>query len=104
MKKPMIAALIVAGALAVPMTARAQQRDTTKHEAVTPKNVAKNTGEEAERVGKRSSKAVAKGAKDTGKQAKRAAKGVKKAYSRKARQEAKGEKARKDSVKAATRP
>ena len=104
MKKTMMAALIVAGAVAVPMVARAQQVDTTKHEAVTPKNVAKNTAKEATRVGKRSSKAVAKGAKDTGKQAKRAAKGVKKGYSRKARQEANGEKAKKDSVKAATHP
>jgi hypothetical protein len=104
MKKTMMAALIVAGAVAVPMVARAQQVDTTKHQAVTPKNVAKNTDEEAERVGKRTSKVVKKGAKDTAKQAKRTAKGAKKVYSRKARQEANGEKAKKDSVKAATHP
>ena len=102
-KKTMIAALLVAGALTLPIAARAQQQDTT-HKAVTPKTVAKNTGEEAERVGKRTTKAVKKGAKDTGKQAKRAARGVKKVYSRKARQEANGEKAKKDSVKAATHP
>jgi len=104
MKKTMMAALLVAGALAVPMAVRAQQQDTSKHQAITPKNVAKNTDEEAERVGKRTSKVVSKGAKDTGKQAKRSAKGVKKVYSRKARQEANGEKAKKDSVKAATHP
>lgn len=102
-KKTMIAALLVAGALTLPLAARAQQQDTT-HKAVTPKTVAKNTGEEAERVGKRTTKVVKKGAKDTGKQAKRAARGVKKIYSRKARQEANGEKAKKDSVKAATHP
>ena len=56
------------------------------------------------RVGKRTDKAVTKGAKDTGKQAKRAARGVKKVYSRKARQEANGEKAKKDSIKASTNP
>jgi hypothetical protein len=88
----------VAGALALPVAARAQQQDTT-HQAVTPKNVAKNTGKEAERVGKRTTKVAKKGAKDTGKQAKRAARGVKKVYSRKARQDAKGETAAKDSVK-----
>jgi ribosome recycling factor len=88
-KKTMIGALLVVGALALPLAARAQ--DTQK--PVTAKTVTKNTG-----------KAVAKGAKDTGKQAKRTARGVKKVYSRKARQEANGEKARKDSVKAATNP
>ena len=103
MKKTMIAALLVAGALTLPIAARAQQQDTG-HKAVTPKTVAKNTDEEAERVGKRTGKAVKKGAKDTGKQAKRAARGVKRIYSRKARQEANGEKAKKDSVKAATHP
>lgn len=102
-KKTMLAALLVAGALTLPIAARAQQQDTT-HKPITPKTVAKNTGEEAERVGKRTTKVVKKGAKDTGKQAKRAARGVKKVYSRKARQEASGEKAKKDSVKAATHP
>jgi hypothetical protein len=96
-KTTMIAALLMAGALALPAAAHAQQQDTT-HKPITPKTVAKNTGDEAERVGKRSEKVVKKGAKDTGKQAKRAARGVKKVYSRKARQEAKGEKPRKDSV------
>lgn len=101
MKKTMMAAaLLVAGAVALPIAARAQQQDTT-HQAITPKNVAKNTGKEATRVGKRTSKVAKKGAKDTGKQAKRAARGVKKVYSRKARQDAKGEK--KDSA-TTTRP
>ena len=103
-KKTMVAALLVAGALTLPIAVRAQQQQDTTHKAVTPKTVAKNTDEEAERVGKRTSKAAKKGAKDTGKQAKRAARGVKKVYSRKARQEANGEKAKKDSVKAATHP
>ena len=94
-KTMMVAALLVAGAVAFPIAARAQQQDTT-HQAITPKNVAKNTGKEATRVGKRTAKVAKKGAKDTGKQAKRATKGVKKVYSRKARQDAKGEK--KDSV------
>jgi len=98
----MLAAVLVAGALALPAAARAQQQDTT-HKPVTPKTVAKNTGKEAERVGKRTSKVAKKGAKDTGKQAKRAARGVKKVYSRKARQEANGDKAKKDSI-AATKP
>ena len=101
-KTTMLATLLVAGALALPAAARAQQQDTT-HQAITPKNVAKNTGKEAERVGKRTERVAKKGAKDTGKQAKRAAKGVKKVYSRKARQEAKGEKAKKDTV-TATKP
>jgi hypothetical protein len=104
MKKTlMLAAVLVAGALALPAAARAQQQDTT-HKPITPKTVAKNTDEEAERVGKRTGKAVKKGAKDTGKQAKRAARGVKKVYSRKARQEANGEKAKKDSIAAAKKP
>jgi hypothetical protein len=102
-KNTMMATFLVVGALALPLAAHAQQQDTT-HKPITPKTVAKNTGEEAERVGKRTSKVVKKGAKDTGKQAKRAARGVKKTYSRKARQEASGEKAKKDSVKAATHP
>jgi hypothetical protein len=97
-KTTMIAMLLAAGALALPAAARAQQQDTT-HQAVTPKNVAKNTGKEAQRVGKRTTKVAKKGAKDTAKQAKRAARGVKKVYSRKARQDAKGETAAKDSVK-----
>jgi len=102
-KTTMFATLLAAAVLALPAAVRAQQQDTT-HKPITPKTVAKNTGKEAERVGKRTSKVAKKGAKDTGKQAKRAAKGVKKVYSRKARQEASGEKAKKDSVKAATHP
>ena len=102
-KTMMLAAVLIAGAMALPAAAHAQQQDTT-HKPITPKTVARNTGKEAERVGKRTSKVAKKGAKDTGKQAKRAAKGVKKVYSRKARQEASGEKAKKDSVKAATHP
>ena len=102
-KTMMLAALLMAGAMAIPAAAHAQQQDTT-HKPITPKTVAKNTGEEAERVGKRTTKVAKKGAKDTGKQAKRAARGVKKAYSRKARQEANGEKAKKDSVAAARKP
>ena len=101
-KTTMLATLLVAGALALPAAARAQQQDTT-HKPITPKTVAKNTGEEAERVGKRTEKVAKTGAKDTGKQAKRAARGVKKVYSRKARQEAKGEKVKKDTV-TATKP
>ena len=90
-KTTMLATLLVAAALALPGAARAQQQDTT-HKPITPRTVAKNTGKEAERVGKRTEKVAKKGAKDPGKQAKRAARGVKKVYSRKARQEAKGEK------------
>ena len=84
-----LSALLVAGAVALPLTSHAQ--DTKP--PVTGKTVAKNTG-----------KTVEKGAKDTGKQAKRAARGVKKIYSRKARQEANGDKAKKDSIKAAAKP
>jgi hypothetical protein len=103
-RKTMVAIAMVAGALALPMAAHAQQADTSAHKPVTPKTVATNTGKEATRVAKRTSKATSKGAEDTGKQAKRAARGVKKVYSRKARQEANGEKAKKDSVKAAAKP
>ena len=103
--KTMVAIAMIAGALALPMTAHAQQQqDTSAHKPVTPKTVTENTGKEATRVAKRTSKVASKGAKDTGKQAKRAARGVKKVYSRKARQEANGEKAKKDSVKASTNP
>ena len=102
-KQSMLGLLIVAGALALPAALRAQQHDSSD-KPITPKTVTENTGKEATRVAKRSSKVVSKGAKDTGKQAKRAAKGVKKVYSRKARQEANGEKAKKDSVKAANNP
>jgi hypothetical protein len=105
MRKPSILGLLaVAGALALPTAVRAQQHDSSSDKPITPKTVTENTGKEATRVAKRTSKVVSKGAKDTGKQAKRAARGVKKVYSRKARQEASGEKAKKDSVRAANTP
>jgi hypothetical protein len=103
-KHSMLGLLVVVGALALPTAVRAQQHDSSSDKPITPKTVTENTGKEATRVAKRSTKAVNKGAKDTGKQAKRAARGVKKVYSRKARQEANGEKAKKDSVKASTNP
>jgi hypothetical protein len=102
-KQSMLGVLVVVGALALPVGVHAQQQDST-HKPVTPRTVTENTGKEATRVAKRTSKVASKGAKDTGKQAKRAARGVKKVYSRKARQEANGEKAKKDSVKASTQP
>ena len=89
MRNRTLLAIVIAGSIALPALAMAQQQDTTH----VPKGttVAKRTGEETERVAHRTAKVAKKGAKDTGKQAKRTAKSLKRAVSRKARQEAKSE-------------